>query len=95
MSLGAPTRDSLRAAQREIKGIGRVFCRIPLASRKYPVRQAMDLDPIPQVWRDDPFPFYAALREEHPVHYVASRDLWVLSRYGDVTAVPLPEEPTA
>jgi cytochrome P450 len=46
----------------------------------------MDLDPIPQVWQDDPFPFYAALREEHPVHYVASRDLWVLSRYGDVKA---------
>jgi cytochrome P450 len=52
----------------------------------------MDFDPIPQVWRDDPFSFYAELREERPVHYVASRNLWVLSRYGDVqSAIKDPE----
>ena len=44
----------------------------------------MDLDPIPQAVADDPHPVYRVLREEHPVHYVAERDLWVLSRYEDI-----------
>lgn len=42
------------------------------------------LDPIPQVWEDDPHGLYRELREHHPVHYVESRDLWVLTRYADV-----------
>lgn len=46
----------------------------------------MNLDPIPQAIADDPHPVYRALREEHPVHYVAERDLWVLSRYEDILA---------
>jgi cytochrome P450 len=45
------------------------------------------LDPIPQVWQDDPQPVYRQLREHHPVHYVESRDLWVLSRYADIQSV--------
>ncbi len=45
------------------------------------------LDPIPQVWRDDPHALYRELREHHPVHYVASRDLWVLTRYADIQSV--------
>ena len=44
----------------------------------------MNLDPIPQAIADDPHPVYRVLREEHPVHYVAERDLWVLSRYEDI-----------
>ena len=44
----------------------------------------MELDPIPLVWQDDPFPVYAELREHHPVHHVAERDLWVVSRHEDV-----------
>jgi cytochrome P450 len=44
----------------------------------------MNLDPIPQVWVDDPHDVYRALRDEHPVYHVEERDLWVISRYDDV-----------
>src|SRR5689334_1046310 len=47
----------------------------------------VDLDPIPQVWRDDPHPVYRELREHHPVYHVEARDLWVLSRYADIQSV--------
>ena len=46
----------------------------------------MDLDPIPQVQRDDPHPVYRVLREEHPVFYCEDRDLWVISRHADILA---------
>ncbi|MBS1838645.1 MAG: cytochrome P450, partial [Actinobacteria bacterium] len=36
-------------------------------------------------WRN-PFPMYAALRDHDPVHHVADRDHWVLSRFDDVWA---------
>ncbi len=35
------------------------------------------------LWRD-PFPAYARLRDEDPVHYVEWGDFWVLSRFGHV-----------
>jgi cytochrome P450 len=35
----------------------------------------------------DPYPTYARLREEDPVHQVAGTDLWVVSRYDDVVAI--------
>ena len=44
----------------------------------------MNLDPIPQVWVDDPHDVYRELRERYPVHHVEERDLWVVSRYDDV-----------
>ncbi|MCH2172789.1 cytochrome P450 [Myxococcota bacterium] len=47
----------------------------------------MNLDPIPQVPTDDPFPLYDVLREEHPMLRVEERDLWVASRYTDVRAM--------
>jgi cytochrome P450 len=34
----------------------------------------------------DPYPFYAQLRARAPVHHLADRDLWVLSRHADVVA---------
>ncbi|HWE69981.1 MAG TPA: cytochrome P450 [Acidimicrobiales bacterium] len=34
-------------------------------------------------WRD-PFPMYRALRDDDPVHHVATGDYWVLSRFADV-----------
>lgn len=46
----------------------------------------MNLDPIPHAAADDPHTVYRALREEHPVHYVANRDLWILSRHEDILA---------
>jgi cytochrome P450 len=43
-------------------------------------------DPFaPESW-DDPYPTYAWLRDEAPVHHIAGRDLWVLSRFEDVQA---------
>lgn len=52
----------------------------------------MELDPIPQAVSDDPHPVYRMLREEHPVHYVPDRDLWILSRHEDVLgAIKAPE----
>ncbi|HTT86340.1 MAG TPA: cytochrome P450 [Acidimicrobiales bacterium] len=39
-------------------------------------------------WRN-PFPLYARLRDEDPVHYSARRDLWVLTRFADVHAAVL------
>jgi hypothetical protein len=38
-----------------------------------------------EAWRD-PFPSYAALRERDPVHHVADRDFYVLTRFADVWA---------
>jgi cytochrome P450 len=32
----------------------------------------------------DPFPYYAALREQYPCYWSASARLWILSRYDDV-----------
>ena len=46
----------------------------------------MELDPTRLLTEDDPHRAYATLREEHPVHYVEARDLWVVSRYADVLA---------
>ncbi len=46
----------------------------------------MDLDPIPHATTDDPHAVYRVLREDHPVHYVRDRDLWILSRHDDVLA---------
>ena len=44
----------------------------------------MNLDPIPQVWVDDPHDVYRELRENYPVYHVDERELWVISRYDDV-----------
>jgi len=43
-------------------------------------------DPLdPELWRD-PYPTYARLRDEDPVHFVTKRGFWVLSRFADVMA---------
>jgi cytochrome P450 len=43
-------------------------------------------DPFsPEVLRD-PYPWYRALREQAPCHYVKKRGVWVISRYEDVVA---------
>ncbi|MBS1881893.1 MAG: cytochrome P450 [Actinobacteria bacterium] len=34
----------------------------------------------------DPYPIFARLRTEDPVHYIPERELWVLSRFADVQA---------
>lgn len=44
-------------------------------------------DPIARLNAADPYPVYAELRESAPVHWSASLDSWVLTRYQDVRAV--------
>jgi cytochrome P450 len=41
-------------------------------------------DPFDRQVIENPYPFYEILREQHPCHYVANRDIYVLSRYEDV-----------
>ena len=42
----------------------------------------------PQI-RNDPFPFYRALREQKPVYYDPGMDTWLVTRYEDVKTVLL------
>lgn len=35
----------------------------------------------------DPYPFYRALRDDSPCHFVEERGIWVISRYDDVVGV--------
>ncbi|MEE2662889.1 MAG: cytochrome P450 [Myxococcota bacterium] len=44
----------------------------------------IDYDPFSDEMRDDPFPVYARLRAESPVHYVERRGVWALSLFEDV-----------
>jgi cytochrome P450 len=37
--------------------------------------------------RNDPFPFYRALRRERPVYYDPGLDVWLVTRYDDAVAV--------
>lgn len=43
-------------------------------------------DPFDHAVLADPYPYYTFLREQAPCHYVANRDIYVLSRYEDVRA---------
>ncbi len=52
----------------------------------------MEFDPQALSELPDPYPIFADLRENHPVHYSAERDLRVVSRYEDVRRVLLDAE---
>jgi cytochrome P450 len=41
-------------------------------------------DPYDYAFHEDPYPFYARLRDEDPLHHSPDHDLWVLSRHEDV-----------
>ena len=41
-------------------------------------------DPYDYAFQEDPYPVYARLREQEPLHYNEQHDLWVLSRYDDI-----------
>ncbi|MBM9460884.1 cytochrome P450 [Nocardioides sp. zg-536] len=43
-------------------------------------------DPYDYAFHKDPYPTYARLREEDPVHHAVGDDLWVISRHADVFA---------
>lgn len=44
----------------------------------------IDYDPFDAAVRKDPLPFYHALREESPCHYLEPYDAWALSRFQDI-----------
>ena len=44
----------------------------------------LDYDLFDDVMKDDPFPVYARLRAESPVHYLESLGCWALSRFEDI-----------
>ena len=44
----------------------------------------VDYDPFSERMRTDPFPVYAQLRAESPVHYVERLDAWALALFEDV-----------
>lgn len=52
----------------------------------------MEFDPQALSELPDPYPIFADLRENHPVHYSPERDLWVVSRYEDVRRILLDAE---
>lgn len=41
-------------------------------------------DPYSHAMHDDPYPHYKALREHDPVHFVANRGFWLLTKWDDV-----------
>jgi len=48
---------------------------------------AIDLaeyDPYAEVVLDDPYPFYRALRDESPVHFVEKWNTWAIARFEDI-----------
>ncbi|OBI14279.1 hypothetical protein A5714_14010 [Mycobacterium sp. E2462] len=54
-----------------------------------PVTRAADAaithyDPFSPECLEDPYPYYAWLRDEHPLYYVEDYDMWVVSRFEDV-----------
>ncbi|WP_183098918.1 cytochrome P450 [Nocardioides pelophilus] len=46
----------------------------------------LEFDPYDYDFHEDPYPLYARLRDEAPLHYNEVGDFWVLSRHADVFA---------
>lgn len=44
------------------------------------------LDPYDYAFQDDPYPVYARLRAEQPLHHNPEQDFWALSRHAEVAA---------
>ena len=53
-----------------------------------PNRLGVFYDPLSYAAYDHPYEVYRQLRDHAPVYYNARRDLWVVSRYEDVSGVP-------
>ena len=50
------------------------------------VAPPLAFDPYDYAFHEDPYPLYARLRDEAPLHYNEDGDFWVLSRHEDVFA---------
>lgn len=49
-----------------------------------PTTEPIAFDPYDYAFQADPYPTYARLRAEDPLHHNAEHDVWVLSRHADV-----------
>ena len=58
----------------------------PTSGTELPTRLAVFYDPLSYAAYDHPYEVYRQLRDHAPVYYNARRDLWVVSRYEDVSA---------
>ncbi|MEP3275704.1 MAG: cytochrome P450 [Stappiaceae bacterium] len=47
----------------------------------------LGFDPLSTAFSTDPYPVYRALREQEEILYFEEQDMWLLSRYDDVSAV--------
>jgi cytochrome P450 len=47
-------------------------------------RAPIAFDPYDYAFQEDPYPVYARLRAEEPLHHNVQHDFWVLSRYADI-----------
>ncbi len=47
-------------------------------------QEPIAFDPYDYAFQDDPYPTYARLRAEDPLHHCAQHDVWVLSRHADI-----------
>ena len=43
-------------------------------------------DPYDYSFQEDPYPVYARLRADDPLHHNAEHDFWALTRHADVAA---------
>jgi cytochrome P450 len=48
------------------------------------VSQALELDPYDYAFQEDPYPTYARLRAEAPLHHNEEQDFWALTRHADI-----------
>jgi cytochrome P450 len=53
----------------------------------------LSFDPWDHALIDDPYPTYARLRAEQPLHHNTEHDFWVLSRHADIADALLADEP--
>ncbi|GAB2860720.1 cytochrome P450 [Nocardioides pacificus] len=44
----------------------------------------IEFDPYDYAFQEDPYPVYARLRDEDPLHHNTRHDFWVLSRHADI-----------
>jgi cytochrome P450 len=52
-----------------------------------PTDRPVDYDPFSPAVRDDPYPYYARLRDEAPVYFAEASSVWCVTRYEDVRFV--------
>jgi cytochrome P450 len=50
-------------------------------------RMMEEFNPWGGAYLDDPYPFFARARQQQPVFYSPDMDMWIISRYDDISTV--------